>query len=442
VGQNTGSITMSYSSGSVRNVGGDSWPIGLYIGGLVGDNRGSIVASHSDSSVMGIGWGGVGGLVGRNYDGSITTSYSSGSVSGTSSVGGLVGSGSPLNVSACVWDTETSGVSISAGGVGLTTAEMMDPEMLGLNGFANDPNWVLDAGRDYPRLAWQGTPGQIIPELAVDWLAGQGTVEVPYRIDTADQLILLGKASILWNRHFVLGADIDLDPTLPGRAVFAHAVIPVFTGVLDGRGHVISNLRIERGSYVGLFGHLAAEAEVRNVGVVDVNITNCSYAGGLVGCNYGGSITASYSRGSVSGDAYVGGLVGSNGGSVTNCYNSASVNGTQTVGGLVGGNSGRIATCYSSGSVSGTYVGGLVGSNYHGSIAASFWDTHTSGRTWSAGGTGKTTAEMQTTRTFLDAGWDFVGETANGTENIWWILEGKDYPRLWWELDAEETVSP
>jgi hypothetical protein len=30
-------------------------------------------------------------------------------------------------------------------------------------------------------------------------------------------------------------------------------------------------------------------------------------------------------------------------------------------------------------------------------------------------------------------GWDFVGETVNGTEDIWWILEGKDYPRLWWE---------
>jgi len=26
-----------------------------------------------------------------------------------------------------------------------------------------------------------------------------------------------------------------------------------------------------------------------------------------------------------------------------------------------------------------------------------------------------------------------VGETTNGTEDIWWIDEGKDYPRLWWE---------
>ena len=30
-------------------------------------------------------------------------------------------------------------------------------------------------------------------------------------------------------------------------------------------------------------------------------------------------------------------------------------------------------------------------------------------------------------------GWDFVDETANGTEDIWWIDEGNGYPRLWWE---------
>jgi len=50
-------------------------------------------------------------------------------------------------------------------------------------------------------------------------------------------------------------------------------------------------------------------------------------------------------------------------------------------------------------------------------------------------GKGKTTAEMQTASIFLEAGWDFAGETTNGTDDIWWIIEGKDYPRLWWELD-------
>jgi len=46
---------------------------------------------------------------------------------------------------------------------------------------------------------------------------------------------------------------------------------------------------------------------------------------------------------------------------------------------------------------------------------------------------GKTAAGMRTAKMFRQAGWDSVGETANGTEDIWWILEGKDYPRLWWE---------
>jgi hypothetical protein len=70
-------------------------------------------------------------------------------------------------------------------------------------------------------------------------------------------------------------------------------------------------------------------------------------------------------------------------------------------------------------------------------VTASFWDTKTSGQITSVGGTGKTTAEMQIAIAFLNACWDFVSEAANGTEDIWWINEGKDYPRLWWELIPE-----
>lgn len=40
-------------------------------------------------------------------------------------------------------------------------------------------------------------------------------------------------------------------------------------------------------------------------------------------------------------------------------------------------------------------------------------------------------AEMQMTSTFLEAGRDSVGETANGTDDISWIREGQGYPRLW-----------
>jgi len=39
---------------------------------------------------------------------------------------------------------------------------------------------------------------------------------------------------------------------------------------------------------------------------------------------------------------------------------------------------------------------------------------------------------MKTKATFTSAGWDFTGETANGTLDIWKINQG-DYPRLNWQ---------
>ena len=96
---------------------------------------------------------------------------------------------------------------------------------------------------------------------------------------------------------------------------------------------------------------------------------------------------------------------------------------------------GDIYNCYSAGTVTGNAkIGGLVGFQWWGTKTSdSFWDIQTSTQLTSDGGTGKTTAEMQKASTFLEAGWDFVGETANDTEDIWWIDEGYDYPRLWWE---------
>jgi len=171
--------------------------------------------------------------------------------------------------------------------------------------------------------------------------------------------------------------------------------------------------------------------------------------GGLVGGNIDGTISNCYSGGSVSGNECVGGLVGRNGvwdgGTITNCYAISSVLGDESVGGLVGSNShGTITNCYSAGRVTCSGVdpvvgniGGLIGAPVVIAVFDSFWDIQISGQTSSAGGTGKTTAEMKMEITFTDAGWDFVDETANGMEDIWWILEGQDYPRLWWEKVSE-----
>ena len=161
-------------------------------------------------------------------------------------------------------------------------------------------------------------------------------------------------------------------------------------------------------------------------------VSGNSFVGGLAGDHFSGSIANCYSDANVLGSTQVGGLVGRNESTIGNCYSAGSVFGDSRVGGLVGWHLvGNIFNCYSVGGVSGRLkVGGLAGSDLPENTLGSFWDIETSGQITSAAGTGKTTAEMYTAVTFLEAGWDFVGETANGTQDIWTIAEGIDYPRL------------
>jgi hypothetical protein len=181
---------------------------------------------------------------------------------------------------------------------------------------------------------------------------------------------------------------------------------------------------------------------------------SCSYAtvtgddrtGGLVGHNSGGTITACYSAAVVTGNDGVGGLLGENaGGLIINCYSTAHTTGDRLTGALVGDSGGgAITNCYAAGPTTGRWpVGGITHWRHDDDmVTGCFWDMETTGCSLSAAGTGKTTAEMQTAATFLAAGWDFVHETANGSEDIWRIAEGQDYPRLIWEPDPNDAEPP
>ncbi len=166
---------------------------------------------------------------------------------------------------------------------------------------------------------------------------------------------------------------------------------------------------------------------------------NLSWAiGGLAGEN-NGSIHNSYSNANVIGYGGVGGLAGKNTnyGTITNTYAAGTVIGSNTdIGGLAGNNSGSIVNSYSRAAVTGgsNNNGGLVGANT-GTATNSFWDTESSGQPTSAGGTGKTTAEMKTALTFVGNCWDFQAETGNGTNNYWGInaTANNGYPFLSWQ---------
>ena len=451
-------IMFCYSTGAVSGID--------EIGGLVGLNEYSITNCYSTGAVTGE--NAAGGLAGRNgrlgrggmYSrdsyGTILNCYSTGSVSGGGDTGGLVGKNTLGSVDASFWDTQASGHTTSDGGTGLSTADLHDPNTFieanwDFPGQPNEPHdiWLEPEDGGYPILAWQALSDYALPSFS----GGTGEPDDPYLITSPDELTRIGHNPRLMTRHFKLMSDLDLNdfhfypigsPDYP------------YHGVFDGNGHVTSHLTIESESDVGLFGCLGDGAEIKNLGVIDTNITGSGDSvGGLVGSNgcpwsEGGSISHCYCTGAVVGRYDVGGLVGTNWfGSITASYSTTAVSGTRHVGGLVGLNFGNVICCYSTGTVNGDVcVGGLIGMYDVGHPTSCFWDTETSGLLNMCGSQvhdatgcddsyGKTTAEMQTAATFLDAGWDFIGETENGTDDIWWILEGQDYPRLWWEAVEE-----
>ncbi len=244
-----------------------------------------------------------------------------------------------------------------------------------------------------------------------------------------------------------------------------------FSGKFEGNGYNISHLFINSSdtSIVGLFGYAGNKAAIANVGLLNVDIIGGEDIGSLVGDNGGtimnsyatgfvsgngndvgglvglnrGIITISYATSSVSGNGNdVGGLVGLNRGTITNSYATGSVSGDFGVGGLVGWNSGNsssssrgtITNSYATGSVLGSdSVGGLVGGNF-GSIMNSYWNIDTSVIQTSAGGTTKTTMELQSPTMA-------IGIYSSWSRDNWDFGTSVQYPAVKYAL-GDDTGNP
>lgn len=329
---------------------------------------------------------------------------------------------------------------------------------------------------------------------AATYSGGSGTAADPYQIANKGDLLTLAATTADYSKYFILVTDIDLAGEIFTAAVIApDSTVSVsfqgteFTGCFDGNGHSISNLHINTtsGYYIGLFGRINY-GYVSNLGLVNVDITGYERVGGLCGENWGtinhsyatgavtgsnyagdlcgnnlGTINLCFARGTAEGNDYAGGLCGRNSGTITQsyaavavtesgsnvgglcgynygtisqCYATGDVAGSNNVGGLCGYNRSIIVECYAAGAVIGeSFVGGLLGYLYSGTVTDSFWDIQTSGQTTSAGGTGKTTGEMQTQSAFSDAGWDFSNTDGDISG---WVLSGIEYPCLIWEITS------
>ena len=202
------------------------------------------------------------------------------------------------------------------------------------------------------------------------WTGGSGTEADPYIITTETQLRNLStdvNSGINYRgEYFKLGADITLmqEFTPIGYEYRTY----YFGGTFDGDGHTISGLNVTQGANgqnnVGLFGFINY-ATIKNLTVAGT-VSGNQYVGGIVGDALESTITNVTNNCTVVGAQCVGGVVGRiDSSTVINSCNFGNVNGTNNVGGILGNGTydATIRNSYNHGNITGTSygVGGIAG---------------------------------------------------------------------------------
>ena len=163
---------------------------------------------------------------------------------------------------------------------------------------------------------------------------------------------------------------------LLGEGLFARYTKDNFHAVFEGNGHAISNSFVDRvesavgelASYnIGLFATVERGGTVRNLRVLGANVVGTENVGAIAGST-AGPVVGVVVTGTVKGRWDTGGVVGSvsrpgdAGASIRNAHAHADVTGERFVGGVVGRTAGRIVGSYATGDVAGELsVGGLAG---------------------------------------------------------------------------------
>lgn len=401
-------VSNSYSASNVAATGSNA-------GGLMGwnytTNTGSVATSsvvsnsYATGSVYAPGGARVGGLVGVNLasnsafsTATVSDSYASGAVTGSSSVGGLIGINSDYaSASNSYWDADTTG---QANGIGADNAV--------------SSNIVRVYGNTGPNSSAYAKAGYANLDFNNDWFiadtAGRpmlraflNTLDVSGKVGVGSLYQLEGINANLSGSYY-LTRDIDASATAAsvtagnngnradvwsGKGFAPIGNTPAFfSGMLDGRNHTVDGLNIKRSDLTGLIGY-GRNVTVQDIGLTNLNISGRQTVGGLIGIvmlGDGGSSSVKnvYTTGTVSASTlFAGGLIGAvcNEGCVattgsynfdlSGSYSSATVTAAQGyAGGLVGSVYGKgnysINHSYFAGSVSGSqYIGGIVGtSNY------------------------------------------------------------------------------
>ncbi len=170
-------------------------------------------------------------------------------------------------------------------------------------------------------------------------------------IKTLTELQAIGRNRSALAGHYALAMDIDASSTASiGFTPIGSSKGIAFSGVLNGLGNSINSLTINKPNKneVGLIG-FNQFGSVKNISLANIAVSGQNYVGGLIGRNgtvniLSGDSIISGNRvsGSISGKQFVGGLVGANAAygtstsTITNNSSAASISGNYNVGGLIG----------------------------------------------------------------------------------------------------------
>ena len=334
-----------------------------------------------DATVSG-GWG-VGAFVGDNY-GTVSNCYVvSAKVSGSGNLGAVVGynndggeeGGSAGTVSNCYYyNTNVSGLGTKAYKLTLPEGVKLAE---GSKGFyydgaayaaANETitltsekaltvgDTKLDSTGEntytYTMTASDATAtaGDFLDSLTKDTTdTGGNTYLITTAAELQDLATYVNGGKNCEGLTFKLANDIDLKDVDNFTAIgkYEGGQDYPFSGVFDGDGHTISNLKISSSpDDQGLFGQITGI--VRNVTLKNATVTCQNYVGAIVGYSSGEVSNCYVVSSTVTCQNYVGAVVGYNIGEVSNCYVvSSTVTGSDSVGAVVGLNwEGTVSNCY------------------------------------------------------------------------------------------------
>lgn len=260
---------------------------------------------------------------------------------------------------------------------------------------------------------------------------GSGTIEDPYQIDNVNNLQIVQKDL---TAHYILMNDINASVTstwnggkgfepIGGNTLTTLNPGSTFTGSLNGNGHVIKDIYINRPNnyFISVFG--SSSGHIYNLGIEDATITGKGYVAGCAASSTG-LINETWTTGLISSETgyYTGGITAKAfNANFNNVYSQCDVTGGTYVGGIVAeAGDTQFDKCYFAGTLNGNVLGGIYATtsiSYPNiNVISSYYDKDKAD-IYLGSGVAKTTEEMQTQTTFIS--WDF--------EDTWIMY---DYPFL------------